>query len=170
MADVGRNEVHDCASGGMPHSGAEPQCTAQAKSAEAVGRCGELRGDVAEFWADVASPERAGLARAQLTNFTRLPLERIHNMLKMFVTNGSYNKTIAQLQVSPPPASLRAAACAAAPEPGSSIPRLGHELACSFVRSFVCLFVCLFVVCVPGFLEQVSGARQARVRGRNVPH
>jgi hypothetical protein len=35
----------------------------------------------------------------QLTNFTRLPLEKIHNMLKMFVTNGSYNKTIAQLQV-----------------------------------------------------------------------
>ena len=130
------------------HSGAKPQCTAQAKSAEAVGRCGELRADVAESWADVASPERAGLARAQLTNFTRLPLERIHNMLKMFVTNGSYNKTIAQLQVSPPPASLRAAACAAAPEPGSSIPRLGHELACSFVRSFVRSFVCLFVCCL----------------------
>ena len=33
-----------------------------------------------------------------LTNFKTLPLERVHNMLKMFVTEPPYNKKIQELQ------------------------------------------------------------------------
>ena len=37
-----------------------------------------------------------------LTNFSRLPLDRVHNMLKMFVSNGAYNMSIQQLQAPTP--------------------------------------------------------------------
>ena len=45
-----------------------------------------------------------------LTNFKTLPLDRIHNMLKMFVTDPPYTKTLAELRAildkCPPPLSV----------------------------------------------------------------
>lgn len=42
--------------------------------------------------------DRESLVVGMLTNFPSLPLDRIHNMLKMFVSEPPYDKTADQLE------------------------------------------------------------------------
>ena len=63
----------------------------------------EARGG-ASMMASSEEQEAAGMrvyeqyVMGMLTNFDALPLERIHNMLKMFVADPPYDKTAAQLE------------------------------------------------------------------------